>query len=102
MLTVCIAAASVHSSKRSRRHDHFRTERVGKTRTNIYDRKTGEYLCQLLNKEVASWLFRAERAIADEAAFQIERRARRLEIAREYLARRAVREASYGTQLTMF
>lgn len=81
---------------------NFRTEKVGKRHTNIINAKTGEHVCQLLNKEVAPWLIRAERAARDTAEFLAARRLYRISAAEAYLAKRTVREAARGVQLSMF
>ena len=72
----------------------YTTEKVGRTRTNIFDAETGEYVCQLLNKEVAGWLHRAAISEAKDAEHEIARRQYRIEDARAYLAKRAARLAS--------
>lgn len=78
----------------------YTTERVGKTnRTNVFE--NGEYVCQLLNKEVAGWLFRAERCAAKDAEAAIVMRKYRLEDARAYLAKRAARMVGRGVQLDL-
>lgn len=79
---------------------YFKLEKIGKRHTNIIDAKSGELLCQLRNPEVESWVRRATKARDDEAAFKIEARARRIEIVRDYLAWRRVREADRGVQLS--
>lgn len=50
---------------------YFRTEKVTRNRTNVYDVATGELVCPLLAKEVDSWLRRTVKAIEDEAAYKI-------------------------------
>lgn len=72
---------------------HFTAKKVGRARTNIFDWETGEFVCQLRNTEVDSWLFRAERAKADD---EIDARSHRTERAREYLTRRAARPVQLG------
>jgi hypothetical protein len=76
----------------------YATAKAGRNRTNILVAATGEHVCQLLNKEVATWLLKAERARADDVAFQAERRVRRTARVRAYLDGRAARPA----QLKLF
>lgn len=77
---------------------HFSAE-SGRGRTDIYDAKTGEYLTQLRNKEVAGWVHHATRSIEQEAAYAPQRQAQRLANVRGYLAKRAARPKE--TQLTL-
>lgn len=68
----------------------YTTERVGKTnRTNVFE--NGEYVCQLLNKEVAGWLHRAAISAEKDAWWAAQRKVYRLEAVKEYLAKRAAR-----------
>lgn len=80
------------------------TVEKGRTHSNIFERATGEYVCQLKNKEVAGWLIRAEKAIEDHAWFEArraqlkaERHPERLAKVQKYLASRAAR----GVQLNL-
>lgn len=79
---------------------HFRTEKITRNRTNVYDVATGELLCQLRADEVERWVRNSTKARDDEMNYRTEVRARRLEIAREYLAARAARASA--SQLSMF
>ena len=75
----------------------YTTQKIGRNRTNIID-ANGDLVCQLLNKEVASWLFRTERAEKDNAEFEASRRATRVTNASAYIASRATR----AVQLNLF
>ena len=75
------------------------TTEKGKTRTNIFE--NGEYVCQLMNKEVAGWLHRAAISDAKDAEFEAARKVYRLEDARAYLAKRAARVVGRGVQLEL-
>lgn len=70
----------------------YTAEKVSKTRFAVL--ANGEYVCQLKPAEVSSWLFKANRDSVkfaqDEAAMTI----RRIEIALEYLAARALRDSA--------
>jgi hypothetical protein len=79
---------------------YFNLEKVGRSRTNVIDAATGELLCQLSNKDVAGWVYRTTKARDEDKAFEVERRARRLEIAKGYLAARAARPSA--SQLNLF
>lgn len=74
----------------------YTTEKLSRNRTAIY--RDGVYLCQLMPKEVAGWIFRAERSDARDAEFAIAQRAYRVEAAREYLAKRAARPTNFEVQ----
>ena len=76
----------------------YTTEKLSKTRVAIY--KDGEYLCQLMPKEVVSWIFRAERSDALDAECATTERAIRIEAAKAYLAKRTERPVTI--QLSMF
>jgi hypothetical protein len=78
----------------------YTTRKLSKSRVAIF--KDGEELCQLRPAEVRGWIIRAEASDAKDAAWESERRARRLEIVREYLSARAAREASVPKQLNLF
>lgn len=78
---------------------HYRTEKVSRSRVNVYSVATGEYLCQLTTKEAPAWLARAERNAVEAAANAAEERATRLRLAREYMVRRCLREMAAGVQL---
>jgi hypothetical protein len=78
----------------------FTTQKIGRNRTNIFD-ANGEYVCQLLNKEVAGWLHRAERCAIKDAEWEVERKATRTRIVREYLAQRCARLVGRGVQLEL-
>lgn len=80
----------------------YSTERVGNRHTNILVAATGEHVCQLRNNEVASWLHRAERARADEAAFVTHRTNARRAAVLDYLAVRAARKAEAARQGNLF
>jgi hypothetical protein len=67
----------------------FTTEKLSKNRVAIY--RDGEYLCQIMPKEVAGWIARAERSAQQDAEAKILERTYRLEAAHAYLARRAKR-----------
>lgn len=71
--------------------------RVTRNRYNVI--KDGVLLCQLTAKEVDAWISRARRNDAFEAEYAMECRARRIEIAREYLVRRAARVRSEQFEL---
>lgn len=79
---------------------YFRTEKASRNRTNVYDVATGELLCQLRANEVERWVRNSTKARDDDVTYRAEARARRLEIAREYLAVRAARASA--SQLSMF
>jgi hypothetical protein len=72
----------------------YTTEKVGRTRTNIFDAATGEYLCQLLNKEVAGWLHRAALSEAKDAEWAAIERTNRINKVQAYIASRANRPAA--------
>ena len=81
---------------------HFTVEKATRTRVNIFEASTGNYLCQLTTKELSSWLYRANKARDEEATYAAERRIVRAELARGYLAVRAARAAERGVQLSLF
>ena len=76
------------------------TEKLSRNCIAIRREGFDEILCFLKPKEVASWIFRAEKADAENVQYEIERRARRLEIVGEYLAKRAARPVQL--QLSLF
>jgi hypothetical protein len=81
--------------------NYYNSEK-GKTRTNIYVAGTGEFVCQLLNREVKSWLFRAEEAKIEEANTAFEVYEARLCAVSAYLKVRAARKAETDRQGSMF
>lgn len=83
-------------------HRYYTTQKVvGTRRTDVFVAATGEYVCQLLNREVTGWIARAERARAKEAELAPILLANRVRVAFEYLEKRARREAGRGKQLQL-
>ena len=61
----------------------------GKTRSDVFDKATGEYVCQLRNgRELRSWLIGADRARQEAIDDAPRIMARRVENAMAYLAAR--------------
>ncbi len=81
---------------------NFYTTEKGKSRTNIYVAGTGEFVCQLLNKEVAPWLRRAEESIKEAAFWAQHEYEARLANVSTYLAARAARKAEASLQGNLF
>jgi hypothetical protein len=81
--------------------NYYTTEK-GKNRTNVYVAATGEFVCQLLNKEVRAWLLKAEKARADEAADAPRILADRKARIDAYLSVRAARNAEAAAQFNLF
>ena len=73
---------------------YFRTENVTKSRVNVYLISTGEFYVQLKKSEVASWIYRVEKALAEEAEFEAIRREHRIAAVKAYLAARAERPSA--------
>lgn len=69
---------------------HYNTEK-GKTHTNIYDAKTGEYVTQLRNHEVRPWLVRADQSAKQDAEWAEMERSNRVAKAQSYLEGRKSR-----------
>lgn len=78
----------------------YTTQKLSKTRVAIFE--DGEYLCQLQPKEVSGWIARAEASAKKFAEDEAEIRVYRIAAAREYLAKRAIREAAAPKQLELF
>lgn len=76
----------------------YTTQKLSRSRVAIF--RDGEYLCQLMPREVAGWIARAERSARADAELAVEQRERRLTAIREYLIRRASRPAP-PQQLTL-
>ena len=81
-------------------NEHFSVEK-GKSHSNIYDAKSGEYLTQLRNKEVAGWLNRSTEGRRKDVEAEASRRGYRLQRVNDYLAKRAARPPQ-AKQLTLF
>jgi hypothetical protein len=80
---------------------HYTIEK-GKSRSNVFDAATGEFVCQLLNREVRAWLDRAERAYENNVWWAAREKELRLAKVQAYLAARAIRGASRPKQLNLF
>lgn len=65
------------------------TTEKGKTRTNIY--QDGEYVCQLMNKEVGPWLHRAKISDENDVWWEANRKVHRTAAVFAYLAKRTAR-----------
>lgn len=81
---------------------YFTTEK-GKSRTNIFEASTGEFVCQLLNREVADWLRRAEKSRHEEETFwKPAHNEARLEAVKAYLQVRTARKIESSRQGNLF
>jgi hypothetical protein len=78
--------------------EFFRLEPI-RSRVSVYDKATGEFLCQLTKREVDSWVYRVERSRRQDAIDKIETRKVRIANAQAYLAERARRKAEAGIQM---
>lgn len=79
----------------------YTTQKVGKRHTNIIDAVTGEYVCQLYNREVSGWLHRAAISEKHFEEHKIALRGHRIARVQAYLAARATRPAA-AVQLNLF
>lgn len=63
--------------------------------------KDGVQVCILRKSEVNAWIFRAEKADQEEIEYQLDMKAARIMLAREYIASRALRPAQ-PVQIQLF
>ncbi|NVO13874.1 MAG: hypothetical protein HXX10_07545 [Rhodoplanes sp.] len=68
----------------------------------VYKMPAGEVFERVAPAKAAAAMAKAEAQVAEALANRAEERAYRVKCAREYLAKRAIREASYPTQLKLF
>lgn len=78
----------------------YTTQKLSASRVAIFC--NDEYLCQLRPNEVKVWIARAIDSDKRDAEYAIIQREYRIAAAKEYLAKRAIRQSATESQLSLF